>query len=93
MGIAFDGLNSAQQFALSRLVGQSVCQSGLAPNFTPRLLRISEAAFHLSCTYNFMEELIRSKAIPSAMLGKRRVVDIEDLNRYAQQVVSREDAA
>jgi excisionase family DNA binding protein len=62
------------------------------PNFTPRLLRISEAAFYLSCTYNFMEELIRSKTIPSAMLGKRRVVDIEDLNNYARRVIDEAQA-
>jgi excisionase family DNA binding protein len=62
------------------------------PNFTPQLLRISDAATHLACTYNFMEELIRSKTIPSTMLGKRRVVHIDDLNRYARRVIDEAQA-
>jgi len=47
----------------------------------------TQAAFYLSVTYNFMEELIRSKTVPSTMLGKRRVVDIQDLDAYATSVI------
>jgi excisionase family DNA binding protein len=61
-------------------------------SLTPRLVRISEAAHYLSCSYHHMEDLIRSKTIPSAMLGKRRVVDIRDLDEYAESVIQRDAA-
>jgi excisionase family DNA binding protein len=61
-------------------------------SLTPRLVRISEAAHYLSCSYHHMEDLIRSKTIPSAMLGKRRVVSIRDLDEYAESVIERDAA-
>lgn len=61
------------------------------PSFTPRLLRISDAAYYLGVTYGFMETLIREKTIPSYIQGKRRVLDIRDLDNYADQL--KENAA
>jgi excisionase family DNA binding protein len=48
----------------------------------PRLLRIPDAARYLSCTYSFMETLVREKTIPSFILGKRRLIDVIDMDAY-----------
>lgn len=45
-----------------------------------RLLRIPEAARYLSAANWFVEELCRNKKIPSLILGKRRVIDVRDLD-------------
>jgi excisionase family DNA binding protein len=51
----------------------------------PRLLRIPDAARYLSCTYSFVETLVREKTIPSFILGKRRVIDMVDLDAYVDR--------
>jgi excisionase family DNA binding protein len=56
------------------------------PNFTPRLLRITEAAFYLSCTFCQVETLIREKTVPSYILGRRRVIDLRDLDAYIDRL-------
>ena len=50
----------------------------------PRLLRIPEAAKYLSATTWQIETLLRDKVIPSFILGKRRVVDRLELDRYVE---------
>ena len=63
--------------------------SGTSPtsSFTPpRLLRITEAARYLSCSYFFIETLIRDKTVPSYILGRRRVLDIRDLDEYIDRL-------
>lgn len=57
-----------------------------ASGIAPRLLRIPDAAHYLSCTYGFMEALIREKTIPSWIQGKRRVIDIRDLDEYIERI-------
>jgi excisionase family DNA binding protein len=47
-----------------------------------RLLRISQAAQYLSVTNWFMETLLREKVIPSLFLGKRKVVDVRDIDAW-----------
>jgi excisionase family DNA binding protein len=50
----------------------------------PRLLRIQDAAKYLSATTWQIETLLREKKIPSFVLGKRRVVDRLELDRYVE---------
>jgi excisionase family DNA binding protein len=51
----------------------------------PRLMRIQDAAKYLSATTWQVETLLREKVIPSFVLGKRRVVDRLELDRYAER--------
>ena len=51
----------------------------------PRLLRIQDAAKYLSATTWQIEMLLRDNAIPSFILGKRRVVDRLELDRYVER--------
>jgi excisionase family DNA binding protein len=51
----------------------------------PRLLRIQDAARYLSATTWFVETLIREKEIPSLVLGKRRVIDVYDLDAWIEK--------
>jgi excisionase family DNA binding protein len=53
---------------------------------TPRLLRIVGAATYLGCTFGWIETLIREKSVPSVILGKRRLIDIRDLDAYVERV-------
>lgn len=57
--------------------------SGALSTFVvPRLLRIQDAARYLSATTWQIETLLREKTVPSFVLGKRRVVDRLELDRY-----------
>jgi len=59
--------------------------NGVLPAFVvPRLLRIVDAARYLSATTWQVETLLREKIIPSFVLGKRRVVDRLELDRYVE---------
>jgi excisionase family DNA binding protein len=51
----------------------------------PRLMRIPDAAKYLSATTWQVETLLREKIIPSFVLGKRRVVDRLELDRYVER--------
>ena len=51
----------------------------------PRLLRIQDAAKYLSATTWQIETLLRENVIPSFVLGKRRVVDRLELDRYVER--------
>jgi excisionase family DNA binding protein len=58
----------------------------VAPSpIVPRLLRIPDAAQYLSCTYTFIETLIREKKVPSIKLGKRRLIDRIDLDAFVDR--------
>jgi excisionase family DNA binding protein len=60
--------------------------SASLPTFVvPRLLRIQDAAKYLSATTWQIETLLRDKAIPSFVLGKRRVIDRFELDRYVER--------
>ena len=59
----------------------------------PRLLRIQDAAKYLSATTWQIETLLREKVIPSFVLGKRRVVDRLELDRYVERRNAEEKAA
>ena len=60
--------------------------SGSLPAFVvPRLLRIQDAARYLSATTWQVETLLREKTIPSFVLGKRRVIDRLELDRYVER--------
>src|SRR4051812_46416820 len=50
----------------------------------PRLLRIQDVARYISATNWFVEELIRDKKIRFLVLGKRRVIDVNDLNDWIE---------
>lgn len=54
-------------------------------SITPRLLRITDAAQYLSCTFTYIETLIREKRVPSIILGKRRLIDVLDLDRFVEE--------
>jgi excisionase family DNA binding protein len=51
----------------------------------PRLMRIQDAAKYLNATTWQVETLLREKIIPSFVLGKRRVVDRLELDRYVER--------
>jgi excisionase family DNA binding protein len=51
----------------------------------PRLLRIQDAAKYLSATTWQIEMLLRDNVITSFILGKRRVVDRLELDRYVER--------
>lgn len=51
----------------------------------PRLLRIQDAAKYLSATTWQIEMLLKDNVIPSFILGKRRVVDRLELDRYVER--------
>jgi excisionase family DNA binding protein len=55
-----------------------------SPLVVPRLLRIADAAKYLSATTWQIETLLREKTIPSFVIGKRRVVDRLELDRYVE---------
>jgi excisionase family DNA binding protein len=59
----------------------------------PRLLRIRDAARYLSCTYGWVETLVREKSVPSLILGKRRLIDIRDLDSYVESVKREQSAS
>jgi excisionase family DNA binding protein len=48
-------------------------------------LRIQDAAKYLSATPWQIETLLREKTIPSFVLGKRRVIDRLELDRYVER--------
>jgi predicted 2-oxoglutarate/Fe(II)-dependent dioxygenase YbiX len=54
-------------------------------NVVARLMRIQDAAKYPSATTWHVETLLRGKIIPSFMLGKRRVVDRLELDRYVER--------
>jgi excisionase family DNA binding protein len=56
------------------------------PRLAPRLLRIVDAADYLSCTFGFMETVMREKTIPMVVLGKRHLFDVRDLDAYVEQM-------
>jgi len=47
-------------------------------------MRIQDVAKYLSATTWQVETLLREKTIPSLVLGKRRVVDRLELDRYVE---------
>jgi len=70
---------------------RAVCKAKQSPAISrssfahPRLLRITQAAQYLSVTNWFMETLLRENEIPSLMLGKRKVVDVRDLDAWVDK--------
>ena len=63
--------------------------SASVPAFVvPRLLRIQDAARYLSATTWQIETLLREKKIPSFVLGKRRVIDRLELDRYVESRIA-----
>ncbi len=65
---------------------QTPVQAIPTPRLAPRLLRITDAADYLSCTFGFMETLMREKTIPVVMLGKRHLFDVRDLDAYVERM-------
>ena len=57
---------------------------------SPRLLRIPQAAQYIGGTNWFVEELCRNRRIAYLTVGKYRVIDIRELDRWieAQQLVA-----
>jgi excisionase family DNA binding protein len=51
----------------------------------PKLLRIQDAARYLSATTCFVATMLREGKIPSLILGKRRVVDVDDLDAWIKE--------
>lgn len=73
----------SKQASVTRILQEN---SVFLPGFVvPRLLRIQDAAKYLSATTWQIETLLREKAIPSFVLGKRRVVDRLELDRYVER--------
>jgi hypothetical protein len=57
-----------------------------APRIAPRLLRISDTADYLSCTFGFVETLMREGTVKSVILGKRHLCDIRDLDAFIDRI-------
>jgi hypothetical protein len=57
-------------------------------SISPRLLRIPQAAQYIGGTNWFVEELCRNRLIAYLTVGKYRVIDIHELDRWieAQQL-------
>ena len=51
----------------------------------PRVLTVPNAARYLSATTWFVEELLRSGEVRSYIQGKRRVVDVRELDKYVDR--------
>lgn len=68
-----------------RVVSDPPASPSLPVLIIPRLLRIQDAARYLSSTTWFVETLIREKQIPSLIIGKRRVIDINDLDAWIEK--------
>jgi excisionase family DNA binding protein len=75
---------SESKQASAILVLQQDSQS-LPAFVVPRLLRIQDAAKYLSATTWQVETLLRENVILSFVLGKRRVVDRLELDRYVER--------
>jgi len=76
-------LPALKQASVTRILQEG---SASLPAFVvPRLLRIPDAAKYLSATTWQIETLLRGKTIPSFVLGKRRVVDRVELDRYVER--------
>ncbi len=73
---------SSQSAQCSNCGSPALTGSLSLPTVIPRLLRIQDAARYISATNWFMEELIRTKQIRSLVLGKRRVIDVHDLDAW-----------
>jgi excisionase family DNA binding protein len=50
----------------------------------PRLLRIPQAAQYIGGTNWFVEELCRNKRIAFLTVGKYRVIDVRELDRWIE---------
>jgi hypothetical protein len=51
-------------------------------NVSPRLLRIPQAAQYIGGTNWFVEELCRNRRIAYLTVGKYRVIDVRELDRW-----------
>jgi excisionase family DNA binding protein len=51
---------------------------------SPRLFRIPQAAAYLGATNWFVEELCRNQQIAFLTLGKCRVIDVRELDRWIE---------
>jgi predicted DNA-binding transcriptional regulator AlpA len=59
--------------------------ASLTTPVAPRLLRLRDAAIYLSSTTWFIEKLVRTRKIRSRIIGKRRVIDIRDLDAWIDE--------
>jgi excisionase family DNA binding protein len=56
-----------------------------------RCLRIPDAANYLSATNWFVETLVREGTVRSFILGKRRVIDVKELDRFVDELAEAKD--
>jgi excisionase family DNA binding protein len=75
----------ASEFKQASVLPLPEGSASLSAFVVPRLLRIQDAARYLSATTWQVETLLREKTIPSFVLGKRRVVDRLELDRYVER--------
>jgi len=54
----------------------------IIPSITPRLLRVPQAAQYLGATNWCVEELVRNDKLPFIVVGKYRVIDVQDLDEW-----------
>ena len=59
----------------------------------PRLLRVEDVARYINATTWFVEELIRNNQIRFLILGKRRVIDVHDLDAWIEEQKIKQEAA
>jgi hypothetical protein len=69
-----------KQTSVTRILREGF--ASLAAFVAPRLLGIQDAARYFQRNPWHIETLLREKAIPFFVLGKRRVVDRLELDRY-----------
>ena len=60
-------------------------KSPLVVSISPRLLAIPTAAAYIGATNWFVEELLRSGELPFLIVGKHRVIDIQDLDFWVSK--------
>lgn len=71
----------------------SVPTGSLPTTIIPRLLRIQDVARYLSATNWFVEELLRNGKLRFVVAGKRKVVDVKDVDEWIEAQKKHEEPA
>ena len=71
----------------------SVPTGPLPTTIIPRMLRIQDVARYLSATNWFVEELLRNGKLRFVVAGKRKVVDVKDVDDWIEAQKKQEEPA
>ncbi|MFZ0232419.1 MAG: hypothetical protein WA306_09395 [Candidatus Acidiferrales bacterium] len=57
-------------------------------SISPRLFRVIDTTKYLNCTIGFADALVRDRVLPVVILGKRHLIDKQDLDDYIDKLKS-----